>query len=265
MKKYWIIYKTTILDSVNRRAEMLVYVLEDFISPLLSILLWIGVINYAGTIQSGWDVNRTVSYFLVTAFLVLALNHYVDTLVGYQHIAQGGLAEVLLKPMSYHGYVFATETGWKTVRLLMSMIPFSFFVWMFRHYLNFTMSPKQIALALLFSLLAYFIIFLFKFLVGMSAFWVTENDGIVHASWAIQAIFAGRLIPYAFLPSTLQKISQWLPHQFFFYIPANILLTEPLPGEIAKNIVLALIWICILSVANKWMFHNGLKQFTDTK
>src|SRR3990167_321723 len=91
MKKLWAIYKATITESVNRRGEMLVYILQDFIGPLLSILLWIGIINY---------------------------------------------------------------------------------------------SVFQIVSALVFSILAYLIIFFFKFIIGMSAFWVTANDGIVHTSWA---------------------------------------------------------------------------------
>ena len=265
MKKYWTIYKTTIFESVNRRGEMLVYVLQDFIGPLLSILLWIGVINYSGSIQAGWDVDRIVTYFLITTLLTLAVNHYVDTLVGYEEIAQGGIANTLTKPLSYHGYIFSTETGWKTVRLLLALIPFGFFLLMFQKYINLHFSARQVVAALLFSLFAYVLIFLFKFLIGMSAFWVTENDGLVHASWVLQAVFAGRLIPLDFLPSFLQHASLWLPYRFFFYVPANALLSPFSYETLGREFSIGLLWILLLGAANVWMFRTGLKRFTDTK
>lgn len=244
---------------------MVVYILQDFIGPLLSILLWIGVVNYSGSIQSGWSIERIVSYFLVTTFLNLSVNHYVEIGVGYEHIGQGEIAQVLTKPLSYHRYVFVTETGWKTVRLFLSLIPFTALVFLFRRYINVYVSLNQVVVAVLFSVIAYFLIFLFKFLVGMTAFWVTEINGILHASWAIQAVFAGRLIPFDFLPRWLQTVSEWLPFRFFFYVPANTLLTSVPTDQIARDGVIALAWVIFFGVINVLMLKRGLRRFTDTR
>lgn len=265
MRKYWTIYKVSIFESVNRRGEMLVYILEDFIGPLLSILLWIGAIHYSGSIQAGWSVERIVTYFLITTLLTIAVNHYVDTRVGYEEIAQGDIANTLIKPLSYHAYIFSTETGWKTVRLFLALIPFGFFLLLFQKFINFHFSAYQIAATLLFSLFAYVLIFLFKFLIGMSAFWITENNGLVHASWALQAVFAGRLIPFDFLPASLQHMSLWLPYRFFFYVPANALLSQLSYETLGREIGIGLLWILLLGVANVWMLRVGLKRFTDIK
>lgn len=265
MRKYWTIYKTTILESVNRRGEMTVYILQDFIGPLLSILLWIGIIGNAGSIQAGWDTNRTVSYFLVTTLLTLAVNHYVDTEVGRKHISQGELANLLAKPMSFYRYVFFTETGWKTIRLFLALIPFGFFLWFFRDYIHLSISISQIVLALGFSILSYFIIFFYKFLIGLTAFWVTDNGGFVHASWAIQAVFAGRLIPFDFLPHWLQGVSWWLPYRFFFYVPANSLLTSTQFALAIREMIVGIFWLIFLIILNRWVFNKGVKLFTDTR
>lgn len=244
---------------------MIIYILEDFIGPFLSILLWIGIIDYAGSIQAGWDTNRTVSYFLVTTLLTLAVNHYVDTEVGRKHIAQGELANVLAKPMSFYRYVLFTETGWKTIRLFLALIPFAFFLLLFQDYLRLSISTSQIVLALTFSALSYFIIFFYKFLIGLTAFWVTDNGGFVHASWAIQAVFAGRLIPFDFLPRWLQEMSRWLPYRFFFYVPANSLLTTTTLGLAFQEIATGMLWLILLIILNRWVYSKGLKLFTDTR
>lgn len=265
MKKLWAIYKATITESVNRRGEMLVYILEDFVGPLLSILLWIGIVHYSGSIQAGWGINKIVSYFMVATLLTLAVNHYTDTLVGYEHIGQGEIAGLLLKPVPYHLYVFSTESGWKTIRLLVSLIPLSFLLFIFRDFLSVNFSALQIIAAVFFSSLAYLIIFFFKFIVGMSAFWVTANDGIIHTSWAFQSIFGGRLIPFNFLPPIMQNLSLWLPFRFFFYMPANVLISELPINILAKEAVIGLFWLTVLIIANIWIFNNGLKRLTDTK
>lgn len=265
MKKLWAIYIATITESVNRRGEMLVYILQDFIGPLLSILLWIGIVNYSGSIQAGWGIDKIVSYFMITTLLTLAVNHYTDTLVGYEHIAQGEIAGLLLKPVPYHLYVFSTESGWKTVRLLVSLIPLGFLLFIFKDLLIINFSAYQIAAALIFSILAYLIIFFFKFIIGMSAFWVTANDGIVHTSWAFQSIFGGRLIPFNFLPLFMQNLSLWLPFRFFFYMPANVLISNLTPGTLLRELGIGLLWLTILIIINILMFNNGLKRLTDTK
>lgn len=265
VRKYWTIYLVSITESMNRRAEMLIYIIQDFIGPLLSILLWLGVVGYAGSIQAGWDSGRIVAYFLTITFLTLAVNHYIDTEIGYKHIAQGELANHIVKPMAYYLYVFLTETGWKTVRLGVSLFPFGFFLLLFQNYLHISVAPRQVAMAVIYSIIAYLLIFFYKFLIALTAFWVTDHSGFVHAFWGFNAVFAGRLIPFDFLPDWLQRVSWWLPFRFFFYVPANTLLSPESGSSMLINITISGAWLMILVIANMWMFRRGLQRFSDTR
>src|SRR3990167_394879 len=106
MRKYWQVYLNAIQDAFADRARLAVYVLEDFIAPLVSILLWIGIYRFSGKTTSGWELDRLISYYLMVAFLSLTLNHYLEFSIGFRDIKLGGLVKYLVRPVSYLKYTF---------------------------------------------------------------------------------------------------------------------------------------------------------------
>lgn len=265
MRKYWKVYLNSIQDALADRARILVYVLEDLIPPSVSILLWIGIYQWSASTSSGWELQKLISYYLLVTFFSLALNHHLEFAIGERDIQRGGLVKYLTRPVSYITFTLAGSTGWKSVRLFMSLFPFALLFFLFRQYWNASVSPVTVLLAFGFATIAYMMIFFYRFLLGISAFWVTENYGVVNFFWMIQALFSGLLVPFDFLPTWLKDVSLFLPFRFFYYVPSIVLLNDHSRRNLWSDLCIALVWLTILVLFTRYLFNRGLKQFTDTR
>jgi len=265
MKKYWRVYVNSIQDALADRARLVVYVLEDFIPPTISIMLWLGIYNFSGKVASGWELNKLISYYIVIAFLTLTLNHYIEFPIGFRDIKEGGLIKYLMRPLSYLMYIFSGSNGWKTVRFLFSLLPYSLLIIIFRQYLSLSPSLSSLTMAILFAAISYMIIFFQRFLLGITSFWITDNDGLVNFFWMIQALFSGLLIPLDFLPKWLQSITWFFPFRFFYYFPAKIIFEQLRPSSYSTDLFLAVLWMIGLGLLSSIFFKRGLKVFSDTR
>ena len=265
MKKYWQVYLSAIQDAFADRARLAVYVLQDFIAPLVSILLWIGVYRFSGKTASGWELDRLISYYLMVAFLSLTLNHYIEFSIGFRDIKLGGLVKYLVKPVSYLGYVFAGSNGWKTVRFLFALLPYSLLIMFFKQYFNVSASLPSVASAALFAAIAYLMIFFYKFLLGISSFWVVENYGLVNFFWMIQTLLSGLLIPIDFFPNWIKTVTWFLPFRFFYYLPVKLIIERQGLGDYLPDLGVAVIWVILLGWISASLYRKGLKNFSDTR
>lgn len=265
MKKYWRVYINSVQDALADRARLAVYIVEDFIPPLVAILLWTGIYMYGSKMQSGWELNRLISYYLVITFFSLVLNHYIEFVIGGNDIQQGGLTKYIVRPVSYIKFLLAGSAGLKTVRLLFSVFPFTALILIFHKYWLFDINTLQIFASLVFAAISFFMIYFFKFLLGISAFWAVENYGIINLFWMIQTLFSGLLVPLEFFPNWLKLLSQLLPFKFFYYYPAHILTSQKLPETIGADLLIALGWTLVFGIASTWLFKRGLTKLTDTR
>src|SRR3989344_3086288 len=117
MKKYLVIIHTAMMESIEARVRMFVYILYDLIPPFISIFLWIGVYRFSGSLSSGWQLKELVTYFLTFTALYSILSQHPEHDISIDAIKQGKLTAHLVKPMSYLVYVFTMEMGWKIIRL----------------------------------------------------------------------------------------------------------------------------------------------------
>lgn len=265
MKKYWQVYLNAIQDAFADRARLIVYVMEDFIAPLVSILLWIGVYRFSGETASGWELDKLISYYLLVAFLALTLNHYLEFSIGFRDIKLGGLVKYLVKPISYLGYNFAGSNGWKTVRVLFAILPYSLLIFIFRQYLDISITFSSAVAVVIFAAIAYVTIFYYKFLLGISSFWVIENYGLVNFFWMVQALLSGLLIPVDFFPSWLRTISWFLPFRFFYYFPVKLILERQGLENYMPDLLIAVGWLAAFGLTAMVLYRRGLKNFSDTR
>lgn len=265
MKKYWQIYLNAIQDASADRARLIVYVLEDFIAPLVSILLWTGIYRFSDKTASGWELNKLISYYLIVALLSLTLNHYLEFSIGNRDIKEGGLVKYLVRPVSYLKYVFAGSSGWKTLRFLFAILPYSLLFTFFNKYWSVSISVQSLTGAVIFAVIAYMMIFFYKFLLGITAFWLTDNYGVVNFFWMIQTLLSGLLIPFDFLPEWLRQTTWFLPFRFFYYFPVKIIFENGNFSNYLPDFFFALGWLLILGFMAVVFFKRGLKMFSDTR
>ena len=111
-------------------------------------------------------------------------------------------------------------------------------------------------------LLAYLINYAMCFIVGTSAFWLKENRGLISIRQAILGFLAGSIIPLAFLPPVLQKVSWYLPFQYTSSIPINTFLGKYEIAMIFKIMAIQLAWIVALYILLRILWNSGVKKYT---
>lgn len=264
MKKYWIMYTNAIQDAFEDRGRILLYILEDFIPCLIQIVLWIGIFKFSGQISAGWSLNHLISYYLVLTFFSLTLNHYSDISISHD-IYNGSIANYVIKPVPYLNHSFIGSAGWKTVRFFISIIPYILLILIFRQYLSLTPNLSGTITTFIFAVIAYFSIFFYKAILGLTAFWLVENYGVINLIWVLQVIFSGLLVPFDFLPPILKQISFLLPFRFFYYLPAAIFLNQDPISSHFMDLLVSLSWLLVLFVLSRIIYKKGLIKLTDTR
>lgn len=98
-------------------------------------------------------------------------------------------------------------------------------------------------------------------MVGMSAFLLERVQGIARLYMVIQDLFTGALIPLTLLPDAIERIANWLPFQYFIFIPLQILLGQYSFEQGLTYIGMGFVWLGLLLVIGGMIWRIGLKHF----
>lgn len=86
--------------------------------------------------------------------------------------------------------------------------------------------------------------------------------GIAWMRAAITNFFSGALVPLAFFPGWLEKLSLLLPFQGIVYIPASIYLGRLEGLQALQSVGLQLLWIIVLWLGARLMWNWAVRQVT---
>lgn len=205
-----------------------------------------------------YQFSELLTYYI----LQFVINGIVSTFIGWDimiEIKEGYFANYLLKPMDYLRWQAAMSFSAKSAELLYIVVGLATvgaFV------ARFLVGPSS-AIALLHSvaliLLATTLSFFIDFLVGISAFWLTDSFGFKFLSMGISRFFAGSVLPLSLLPFAVQKIGDFLPFQYLLYVPIQIYLGRI--QDVSAAYVGSLLWIVALFIAARLALRAGVRRF----
>jgi ABC-2 type transport system permease protein len=69
------------------------------------------------------------------------------------------------------------------------------------------------------------------------------------------------MFPLSLLPESLQRVVTWLPFAYETYYPTLILLQRLEPGEIARVIVVQILWVLVLLGVARFAWSRGLRRY----
>src|SRR6185295_15504826 len=95
-------------------------------------------------------------------------------------------------------------------------------------------------------LLAYIVCFLFKLVLGFTAFWLTNIQAVISLSDVFVYLFGGILIPLQLLPLPLQQLALFLPLQSIFAFPLSLLLGRAHGADMFTGLAGQLVWCGVL-------------------
>ena len=265
MKLYWKVALLGWQDSLVYRFNALVWVLYSVVPSLTLMLVWLAAYSdashAAGSAIGGYDLSQMLTYYLFVTALSVAITPHPEWAIASE-IRDGKLTPFLLRPIGYFGYKLAWETSYQIVKTAMMLPALGLLWWFFRAYIALPdFDLWRMALFLVAAFNAYLLLSQLKFLLGISAFWIVEPQGLMEIWNVLNGLFAGRLLPVALLPLWAQTVANVLPFSILYAFPMQILLDRATPQDLLWGFARQALWLGVLAIAVRWSWNRGLLAY----
>ncbi len=242
------------------RANMLMYSLYWLVSPVVYLAVWTTVANSQGSVN-GLTANYFITYYLTLLIVDQITSDITIHILAYK-IQDGTLASDLLRP----AHPILTNTlvyniAFKALSFIVLLPAWSILVLLFAPDYGMVTGGSLLA-----AVPALVIGFTINFLLGATitclAFWTTRVYAISEFFSALIVLFSGQFVPLQLMPPLIQHIAQFLPFQFFKYVPIEIILNRLTPAEIVMNYGVSLAWLLVMILVFRWTWKEGTKRFS---
>jgi|SRR5882724_6562969 len=244
-------------EVIEDRSRIFVWFLLGIITPLIMILFWRGASHIPG-----WTSNEITSYYLLAIIINAIIMCQQEEHVGTIDIQEGGLSSYLLKPFSYFWLIFFNELAYRLLQGILGILLLVVFVGFFPGLFAFAKSPDVLFLSVIIAIVAFLLTFIFKMIIGILAFWLTETRGAFEATNVMIVIFSGLLMPLAFLPSWLEQIVSKMPFAYMIYFPVIAFEGKLTVLELWQVLFMEFFWLGICLLIYKKLWQEGIKQYT---
>ncbi|MBF2008174.1 MAG: ABC-2 family transporter protein [Chlorogloeopsis fritschii C42_A2020_084] len=239
---------------VEYRAELILWVLSGSL-PIILMGVWTQAAQGGNFGLAPVDFAR---YFLAV-FLVRQLTVVWAIWDVEKEVIEGKLSNRLLQPLDPVWHHVASHLGERGAR-----IPFTFLL----IGLFFILYPQafwipslgEICLFLLAGVLAFILRFVIQYTFALFAFW-TERASAIENFWFLFYLFlSGMIAPLDVFPEPVRTVVLFTPFPYLIDFPASILVG--LPVDITRGFLATLGWILLFLILNRWLWRQGLKQYS---
>ena len=254
--KYNAVFKTTILETISYKWDILLEYTYLGIILFVLINLWITAFTFSNTSNiAGYTLSGILLYLVVTESIIIASPDIIrDT---KKDIQTGVIANTLNKPINFLVFAYSKFMATITIKftggLILALILLQFYVTIP------TITPFAIIALLITLLFAFSLDFLFKIIIGMSGFWLEETNAIAWVYSKIIFIIGGAIIPIEFFPNWIQPTIKILPFNLLTWAPAK--LTVAYSNELFVQILtMQIFWVTVLVIISTLIFKAGTKK-----
>ena len=90
----------------------------------------------------------------------------------------------------------------------------------------------------------------------------TRAEALVQMVIAMELLLSGRLVPMAVMPQWVQTVSDWLPFQWTFLFPIEVLIGQRSTTEIWTGLGIQLAWMGITLGAIAVVWRRAIRRYT---
>ena len=252
--------KTSIRENLAYKFDMMMTVILAPISIVISYFLLKTIFLYTGTAQiGGFTFQELITYYVMNWVVGILIWTDIGDMVSYD-VKNGNITKNLILPVNYITFMFVYTLSSRLLALVLEALPIlliSLFVF------NIKITLFILPLFLLSLILALVLNFLITTLLALSAFWMTENRGIMKLKRVLVHFLSGAVLPIAFFPIIYQKISTFLPFQYLEYVPINFWLGKYFGSEALFMLVMQFVWIIIFYLLCLFVWKRALTKATS--
>jgi ABC-2 type transport system permease protein len=242
------------------RANLLMYLLYWLVSPVVYLAVWTTIANSKGSVN-GLTANDFIVYYITLLVIDQLTSEITIHLLAYK-IQDGTLSGELLKPV--HPILTNTlmnNIAFKALTFLV-LIPVWLILVMLFHPDFSGVTLQTLMLAVPAILIGFAVNFLFGATLTCLAFWTTRIYSLSEFFWAVRTLFSGQFVPLLLMPPVIQRLADFLPFQYFIYLPIQIVLGKVPVEALASKYAIGLGWLLIFYILFRWIWREGLKRFS---
>jgi ABC-2 type transport system permease protein len=208
-----------------------------------------------GATVAGFALTDLLTFVWISQSLIA-----VVSLWGWWDIAQsiqtGDVVSDFMKPFNYYGYWIARDVGRAFAQVLMRGIPTIiigaalFDMRLPDHGWHAFAFIVSVALAVAVS-------FGVRFILNITAFWVTDITGVNSVSLAVVSLFSGMLLPLAFFPRWFEILANILPFRSMVMSPVQAYLGQ---GNVAIILLGQATWFLALVMGGIGLLRLATKR-----
>jgi len=235
-----------------------------FVGPvmfLVQVFIWKAVFTGKETVH-GLTLDQMITYYAIVAVVNYFIFDFADWNL-QMLIRTGKFLTFLLRPVSHRYFALAQKVGHRTLGLWLELTPV-LLIFIFLFHIN--LRPAYPVWAVISILLSFLMMFLVNYCIGMTAFWLTNADGIRRMFLILRDISAGVFIPLSFFPESLQKLMFVLPFQFVIYMPTRVFIgSYELAGyslTIPQAVGLQAVAVFLMWLFSELLWRLGIHKFT---
>lgn len=252
-----------ILINLNRgleyRMRSFIWFLLSLLGPLMMILFWRGSVRHS---MGSWTLSELNSYYFLIIIAAASLVSHSEDDVAKEDIQDGQLVSYLLRPYSYYWSKFFEEIPFRILQGLYGIISLILFFIFLKTTIIISHDPAILVLATLTALLALFISFTYKVILGQVAFWLIDTRGVFELSEIAIILFAGFNLPIELFPHWLRTFSLFTPFPYIVYFPVISFLGRQTVTQIMQTVLIQLTWLGIFLLFRQWQWRQGIKKFS---
>ena len=259
----WDIYrinaKTAIIGQLQYRAANILWFIQMAAEPVVYLVVWSTIAEAQGGAVGGYTAGDFAAYFIVWT-LVRYFNIALTPYAFEGRILRGELSSELLRPVHPFHFDLSFFLGWKIPMTIYWLPVGTLLVLVFKPALD----PElwQVAAFTVALFTGFMVRFVFLWALGLIIFWITRVNALFELYFTLELLFSGRLVPLDLLPAWAQGVAAWMPFQWAFAFPIELLLGRLTPQEVWAGFGVQAIWIAIGIIAIKILWHHGIKRYS---
>jgi ABC-2 type transport system permease protein len=250
--------KNAVVVQFQYRVANYFYMIGMIAEPIIYLVVWSAVARAQGGEVGGFTPSTFAAYYIVWT-LVRNMN-IVFTPYGWeQRIQRGALSGMLLRPVHPLHFDLAYFAGWKVVIILWLPLA-AILALIFRPELN----PSMLEVVAFFFAIwgAYLVRSVFLWILGLITFWTTRVSAIFEMFFMLELLLSGRLVPMTLLPEWAQAVALFLPFQWAFAFPIEVLLGRLSSGQILTGFAFQAGWVLLGLLVIRVMWRAGVRRYS---
>lgn len=223
-------------------------VVQAVVAPLIGLFVWSAV----------YPDDPTIARYYVAVILVTLMTESFEQHTFSNRLYDGTISHELLRPQPVVlGVVGANLAirAWLTILgapvvLLAGMS------------LSVRFEPRLVLLSLPFVAMAAVLVFLWTFLLSLTAFWSQRVHAIVGFGSYLIFLLGGTAAPVRLLPGPWQEVAHASPFYAMIGLPAEIATGNLYGGSVAASLGYQLLWVSVFAIIVCVVWRLGLRRYT---